>query len=35
MFAYRKGAPEGSRIGEGLMPMIVVEGRYDRTPGNH
>lgn len=30
MFAYRKGALEGSRIGEGLMPMIVAKGRYDR-----
>lgn len=30
MFAYRKGALEGSRIGEGLMPMIVAEGRYNR-----
>jgi uroporphyrinogen-III decarboxylase len=30
MFAYRKRAPEGSRISEGLMPMIVAEGRYNR-----
>jgi len=30
MFAYRKRPPEGSWIGEGLMPMILAEGRYDR-----